>query len=100
MVVDVVPDVPAALDPAGDVFSTNFELELALVLPDVPVLPGVPDGEALERSMQPDTVTLFAELELELGVCDEGGVVCAAIVTVQTIAAHMPSHTFFVIVPS
>jgi hypothetical protein len=91
--------VPAALDPAGDVFSTNFELEL--LLPDVPVLPGVPDGEALERSMQPDTVTLFAELALELGVCDEGGVVCAAaIVTVQTIAAHMPSHTFFVIVPS
>jgi hypothetical protein len=93
-----VPDVPAAPEPAGAVFSTNFVSLDALVLPDVPVLPGVALA-ALERSMQPVTVTLSAELE---DVCDEGDDVCAAtpIVTAQTIAAHVPNHTLCFIVSS
>jgi hypothetical protein len=97
-----VPDVPAAPLPAGWVLSTNFVSD-ALALPDVPVEPGVPVGLALERSMHPVTVTLLAELELELGVCVGGGVVCAAataIASVQTIAAHIPDHTLFFIVSS
>jgi hypothetical protein len=54
----VVPEVPVALLlPAGDVFNTNFVSLDALVLPDVPVDPGVALGAALERSMQPVTVT-------------------------------------------
>jgi hypothetical protein len=95
-----VPEVPAEPAPAGAVFNTNLVSLDALVLPDVPVDPGVALGAALERSMQPVTVTLSAALEL--GVCDEGGVVCAAtaIVTVHTIAAHIPIHTLFVIVSS
>ena len=98
----VVPEVPAAPAPAGWVFNTNFDSLDALVLPDVPVDPGVALGAALERSMQPVTVTLLAELELELGVCDEGGVVCAAtaIASVHTIAAHNPNDTLCFIVSS
>jgi hypothetical protein len=96
----LVPEVPAVLLPAGTVFNTNFVSLEALVLPDVPVDPGVALGAALERSMQPVTVILLAALEL--GVCDEddGGVVCAAIVTVHAIAAHVPNHRLFVIVSS
>jgi hypothetical protein len=99
--VPAVPEVPAAPLPAGCVFSTNFVSD-ALALPDVPVEPGVPVGLALERSMHPVTVTLLAELELELGVCVGGGVVCAAtaIASVLTIAAHIPDHTLFFIVSS
>jgi hypothetical protein len=98
----VVPDVPAELEPAGAVFNTNFVSLDALVLPEVPVDPGVALGAALDRSMQPVTVTLSAPLALELGVCDVGGVVCAAtaIVSVHAIAAHVPDHTLFVIVSS
>jgi hypothetical protein len=59
-----VPDVPAAPAPAGDVFNTNLVSLDALVLPEVPVDPGVALGAALERSMQPVTVTLWAALEL------------------------------------
>jgi hypothetical protein len=98
----LVPDVPAAPLPAGWVFSTNFVSDV-LALPDVPVEPGVPLGLALERSMHPVTVTLLAELELELGVCVGGGVVCAAataIARVQTITAHIADHTLFCIVSS
>ena len=93
--VEVVPDVPAAPEPAGLVFRMNFELldELLglLVVPEVPVVPGVLLGDALERSIHPVTVTLSAALEL--GVCElGGGVVCAAteIATVHTIAAANP----------
>jgi hypothetical protein len=91
--VEVVPDVPAAPEPAGLVLRMNFELldELLglLVVPEVPVVPGVLLGDALERSIHPVTVTLSA---LELGVCELGGVVCAAtaIATVHTIAAANP----------
>jgi hypothetical protein len=103
---DVVPEVPAALEPAGLVFRTNFEpldalvvpVVVPVVVPDVPVAPGEL-GDALERSMHPVTVTLSAALEL--GVCElGGGVVCAAaaIVTAHTIAAANPM--LFVIVPS
>jgi hypothetical protein len=96
----VVPEVPAAPAPAGWVFNTNFVSVDALVLPDVPVDPGVALGAALERSMQPLTVTLLAALEL--GVCDEGGVVCAAtaIASVHTIAAHNPNDTLCFIMSS
>jgi hypothetical protein len=96
----VVPEVPAAPAPAGWVFNTNFVSLDALVLPDVPVDPGVALGAALERSMQPLTVTLLAALEL--GVCDEGGVVCAAtaIASVHTIAAHNPNDTLCFIMSS
>ena len=73
LLVPVVPEVPEALAPAGEVFSTNLVSLDELVLPEVPVDPGVALGAALERSMQPVTVTLSAVLEL--GVCDEGGVV-------------------------
>jgi hypothetical protein len=72
----------------------NFELldELLglLVVPEVPVVPGVLLGDALERSIHPVTVTLSAALEL--GVCELGGGVCAAtaIATVHTIAAANP----------
>ena len=86
-----MPEVPAALEPAGLVFRTNFALLVLLVVPDVPVVPGVLLGDALERSMHPVTVTLSAALEL--GVCElGGGVVCAAteIATVHTIAAANP----------
>jgi hypothetical protein len=99
----LVPDVPAAPLPAGWVFSTNFVSDALAALPDVPVEPGVPLGLALERSMHPVTVTLLAELELELGVCVDGGVVCAAataIARVQTITAQIPDHTLFFIVAS
>jgi hypothetical protein len=98
--VPVVPEVPAAPAPAGWVFNTNFVSLDALVLPEVPVDPGVALGAALERSMQPVTVTLLAALEL--GVCDEGGVVCAAtaIASVHTIAAHNPNDTLCFIVSS
>jgi hypothetical protein len=96
----VVPEVPAAPPPAGWVFNTNFVSLDALVLPDVPVDPGVALGAALERSMQPVTVTLLDALEL--GDCDEGGVVCAAtaIASVHTIAAHNPNDTLCFIVSS
>jgi hypothetical protein len=99
--VELVPEVPAAPAPAGLVFRMNFEpldaLLVPLVVPDVPVAPGVL-GDALERSMHPVTVTLSAALEL--GVCELGGVVCAAtaIATVHTIAAANPM--LLVIVPS
>ena len=86
-----VPEVPAAPAPAGAVFSTNFDSLDALVVPDVPVVPGVLLEEALERSMHPVTVTLSAALEL--GVCElvGGGVWAAtAIVTAHTIAAANP----------
>jgi len=89
----VVPDVPAALEPAGLVFRMNFEL--LLVVPEVPVVPEVLLGAALERSMHPVTVTLSAELEL--GVCELGGVCAAtAIATVHTIAAANPMLLFIV----
>jgi len=92
-----VPEVPAVLELEGEVFRMNFD---SLALLDVPAVPDVPVGLALERSMHPVRVTLSAELEL--GVCDDGGgVVCAAaIVTVHAIAAHIPDHTLFVIVSS
>jgi hypothetical protein len=96
----VVPDVPAAPDPAGLVFRMNFELldELLVlgVVPVVPVVPGVLLGDALERSMHPVTVTLSAALEL--GVCELelGGGVCAAtaIASVHAIAAANPRLLF------
>ncbi len=93
----VVPEVPAVLELEGEVFRMNFD---SLALLDVPAVPDVPVGLALERSMHPVRVTLSAELEL--GVCDDGGgVVCAAaIVTEHAIAAHIPDHTLFVIVSS
>ena len=95
----LVPEVPAALAPAGLVFRMNFALEAPLlVVPEVPVVPGVLLGDVLERSMHPVTVTLSAALEL--GVCELGGVVCAAtaIAIVHTIAAMNPM--LLVIVPS
>jgi hypothetical protein len=101
--VEDVPEVPAAPAPAGLVFRMNFalldELLGVLAVPEVPVVPGVLLGEALERSMHPVTVTLSAALEL--GVCElGGGVVCAAtaIAMVHTIAAANPK--LFVIVSS
>ena len=95
----VVPEVPAVLELEGEVFRMNFD---SLALLDVPAVPDVPVGLALERSMHPVRVTLSA-LELDgRDVCDDGGgVVCAAaIVTVHAIAAHIPDHTLFVIVSS
>jgi hypothetical protein len=93
--VELVPDVPAALEPAGLVFRMNFELLELLVVPDVPVVPGVLLGDALERSMHPVTVTLSAVLEL--GDCELGGVCAAtAIATVHTIAAANPMLFFIV----
>jgi hypothetical protein len=99
----VVPEVPAVLDELEDeVFRMNFDSLEALVLPEVPAVPDVPVGLALERSMHPVRVTLLAALEL--GVCadeDDGGVVwAAAIVTVHTIAAQNPNQTLFDIVSS
>ena len=86
--------MPAAPEPAGLILRMNFELldELLglLVVPEVPVVPGVLLGDALERSIHPVTVTLSAALEL--GGCELGGVVCAAtaIATVHTIVAANP----------
>jgi hypothetical protein len=96
----LVPEVPAELELEGAVFRMNF-VSLDALLPAAPAVPDVPVGLALalERSMHPVRVTLSAELEL--GVCDDGGVVCAAaIVTEHAIAAHIPDHTLFVIVSS